>query len=164
APPQPPPGYPQQPPASPPQGYPQQPPPGYPPQGAPQPGAPYPGQPQQAPNQGGGQSGMVLTLKYHPLAFILGLLTPVVTVNGQPIRARWGRNEIPMPPGQYQLHIHAPYLLPSRVGVADTIVPVAPGQIIDVEYRAPRSEEHTSELQSRFDRVCRLLREKKNKD
>src|SRR5699024_11857419 len=27
-----------------------------------------------------------------------------------------------------------------------------------------RSEEHTSELQSRFDLVCRLLLEKKNKD
>src|SRR5438067_8586711 len=27
--------------------------------------------------------------------------------------------------------------------------------------RAPRSEEHTSELQSRFDLVCRLLLEKK---
>src|SRR5699024_12671273 len=27
----------------------------------------------------------------------------------------------------------------------------------------PRSEEHTSELQSRFDIVCRLLLEKKNK-
>src|SRR5437868_12453706 len=29
--------------------------------------------------------------------------------------------------------------------------------------QAPRSEEHTSELQSRFDLVCRLLLEKKNK-
>src|SRR5699024_12104477 len=29
--------------------------------------------------------------------------------------------------------------------------------------RTPRSEEHTSELQSRFDLVCRLLLEKKNK-
>src|SRR5699024_11539983 len=29
---------------------------------------------------------------------------------------------------------------------------------------AVRSEEHTSELQSRFDLVCRLLLEKKNKD
>src|SRR5699024_12734269 len=28
---------------------------------------------------------------------------------------------------------------------------------------SPRSEEHTSELQSRFDLVCRLLLEKKNK-
>src|SRR5207248_3650915 len=29
--------------------------------------------------------------------------------------------------------------------------------------RAPRSEEHTSELQSPYDLVCRLLLEKKNK-
>src|SRR5207249_10239686 len=29
--------------------------------------------------------------------------------------------------------------------------------------KVPRSEEHTSELQSRFDLVCRLLLEKKNK-
>src|SRR5437868_10575517 len=29
-------------------------------------------------------------------------------------------------------------------------------------YRQARSEEHTSELQSRFDLVCRLLLEKKN--
>src|SRR5438067_2931236 len=29
---------------------------------------------------------------------------------------------------------------------------------------APRSEEHTSELQSRFDLVCRLLLEKKKKN
>src|SRR5699024_11224784 len=29
-------------------------------------------------------------------------------------------------------------------------------------FRPPRSEEHTSELQSRFDLVCRLLLEKKN--
>src|SRR5699024_11708702 len=30
--------------------------------------------------------------------------------------------------------------------------------------KAPRSEEHTSELQSRFDLVCRLLLEKKKED
>src|SRR5699024_12438559 len=34
------------------------------------------------------------------------------------------------------------------------------GQLADV---LPRSEEHTSELQSRFDLVCRLLLEKKKK-
>src|SRR5699024_11581481 len=31
-------------------------------------------------------------------------------------------------------------------------------------HRHPRSEEHTSELQSRFDLVCRLLLEKKNEE
>src|SRR5438105_6375761 len=33
-----------------------------------------------------------------------------------------------------------------------------------IEARLQRSEEHTSELQSRVDLVCRLLLEKKNKD
>src|SRR5437868_9571862 len=31
-----------------------------------------------------------------------------------------------------------------------------------LKFNLPRSEEHTSELQSRFDIVCRLLLEKKN--
>src|SRR5438067_10117178 len=34
---------------------------------------------------------------------------------------------------------------------------------VSVRLRDPRSEEHTSELQSRFDLVCRLLLEKKKK-
>src|SRR5699024_12693535 len=33
-----------------------------------------------------------------------------------------------------------------------------------LQWDAARSEEHTSELQSRFDLVCRLLLEKKNKE
>src|SRR5699024_11772491 len=36
-------------------------------------------------------------------------------------------------------------------------------RFIQHEIAADRSEEHTSELQSRFDLVCRLLLEKKNK-
>src|SRR5699024_12385743 len=46
--------------------------------------------------------------------------------------------------------------------------PAAPlgtgGEVVGVVliYRMIRSEEHTSELQSRFDLVCRLLLEKKN--
>src|SRR5699024_12857421 len=56
-------------------------------------------------------------------------------------------------------------------GIRD-IIPVAGGDVNDA-YRVetddgpafllvqPRSEEHTSELQSRFDLVCRLLLEKK---
>src|SRR5699024_12173635 len=36
------------------------------------------------------------------------------------------------------------------------------GDTIDKEMLKVRSEEHTSELQSRFDLVCRLLLEKKN--
>src|SRR5437868_12365728 len=46
------------------------------------------------------------------------------------------------------------------VGVAETGVPAT---VVMVNWGSwhPRSEEHTSELQSRFDLVCRLLLEKK---
>src|SRR2546422_2165467 len=36
-----------------------------------------------------------------------------------------------------------------------------PGSLVNAEVRADRSEEHTSELQSRLHLVCRLLLEKK---
>src|SRR5438067_4697935 len=42
-----------------------------------------------------------------------------------------------------------------RESLEATVSAVSQGQV-------PRSEEHTSELQSRFDLVCRLLLEKKN--
>src|SRR5437868_12104448 len=41
---------------------------------------------------------------------------------------------------------------------------MAPRQVHVVQAAAFRSEEHTSELQSRFDLVCRLLLEKKKKN
>src|SRR5437868_7739075 len=41
--------------------------------------------------------------------------------------------------------------------------PVSQGRALAIKTEDLRSEEHTSELQSRFDLVCRLLLEKKNK-
>jgi hypothetical protein len=103
--------------------------------GAPQPG-PYP--PAGPPPAGGAGGVIALTLKYMPLAFLFGLFKPVVELNGQPTPVRsWGRHEIPVPPGQYHLHIHVPYLLPPRVGNADLPLYVNPGQTAELEYRAP---------------------------
>src|SRR5438067_10071013 len=50
--------------------------------------------------------------------------------------------------------------LSDQAGPADRAVR---GRRSDRCDRPPRSEEHTSELQSRFDLVCRLLLEKKKK-
>src|SRR5438067_5172911 len=50
-------------------------------------------------------------------------------------------------------------------GVLERRRPAAPAHLEDLPGHragAARSEEHTSELQSRFDLVCRLLLEKKN--
>src|SRR5699024_11709103 len=48
-------------------------------------------------------------------------------------------------------------------GPAGTCADVEVGVCVDDRVRQRRSEEHTSELQSRFDLVCRLLLENKNK-
>src|SRR5699024_12196645 len=49
--------------------------------------------------------------------------------------------------------------LPSSIGVTEHPTSSKREKIVSLE----RSEEHTSELQSRFDLVCRLLLEKKKK-
>src|SRR5207247_6015612 len=52
---------------------------------------------------------------------------------------------------------------PSRASPLSGLRPVEPFMVeFAAGSEAPRSEEHTSELQSRVDLVCRLLLEKKN--
>src|SRR5437867_8820178 len=50
---------------------------------------------------------------------------------------------------------------PLRVAFGEVVVD---GDDVDAKRDAQRSEEHTSELQSPYDLVCRLLLEKKKKD
>src|SRR2546422_7004149 len=52
-------------------------------------------------------------------------------------------------------------LFRSRRVIVDKYVRIPPG--IEIGYNPGRSEEHTSELQSRLHLVCRLLLEKKNR-
>src|SRR5690349_23511370 len=77
----------------------------------------------------------------------------------------------PAPTEIYTLSLHD--ALPICSGAEDAGEPVAQGVVElddggerladDVQFDAVRSEEHTSELQSRRDLVCRLLLEKKKK-
>lgn len=99
-----------------------------------QPGYPPP---PPGPQQGGGGGAIALTLKYHPLAFLLALFKPQTEINGHVVANAWGRQVIPVPAGQYMLHVHIPYFLPPRMGPADLPVNVYPGQTVELEYRAP---------------------------
>jgi hypothetical protein len=38
---------------------------------------------------------------------------------------------------EYHLHAYLPYWLPSRAGPADNTVAVVPGQLVELEYKAP---------------------------
>ncbi|SDT15522.1 hypothetical protein [Actinoplanes derwentensis] len=80
---------------------------------------------------------IAVTTRYHWMTFIIGLFQPFVAINGHRVQAGWGRTVIPMPAGQHHVHVHVPYLLPPRIGPADSMVPVYPGQVVEVEYRVP---------------------------
>ncbi|MEU4242316.1 hypothetical protein [Actinoplanes sp. NPDC026619] len=92
----------------------------------------YPQQPQQQASQG---SGISLTTKYNWMTFLLALFKPVIEINGQRVGNTWGQQFIPLQPGQYQLHVHVPYLW--KLGSADLPVNIYAGQVVELEYRAP---------------------------
>src|SRR5438874_5264686 len=66
----------------------------------------------------------------------------------------------PAPPEIYTLSLHDALPIYTRTSSASA-EPMSPLPLFPTP-RTPRSEEHTSELQSRRDLVCRLLLEKKN--
>jgi hypothetical protein len=96
----------------------------------------YPQQP--PPDPAGGQPAIAVTTKFMWLSWFFFFIKPKIFVNGHEVAASWGRNVIPVQPGQHQLHVHVPYFLPPKVGPADLTVPVQPGQpAVELEYRAP---------------------------
>lgn len=65
-------------------------------------------------------------------------LRPKIFLNSaEAATAKWGRTVLPASPGRHHVHVHIPYIVPPRLGPADTIVDVYPGQLAALEYRAP---------------------------
>lgn len=122
-----------------PQGYGQPPRPAYQPGPAPQ--TPQQAAYQQPPQQQGapgGAQGLSLNTMFFPLAWIFFLIKPKIEIDGhQYPNAVWGVNNIPLPPGQHHVHVHAPYLIPTKVGPVDTTINVAPNQVVQLEYKLP---------------------------
>lgn len=140
-------GWPQQPQYAPPPQQPQYPPqqqqPQYPPPQQRPPYAPpqqqhYAPQPQHYAPQPQVTEGIAITTQYMPLAFMMAMFKPKILVDGyEGPPAMWGRNVVPARPGQHRVHVHVPYWLPPQIGPADTLVEVYPGQLIELEYKAP---------------------------
>jgi hypothetical protein len=78
---------------------------------------------------------LLVHTSYHPLSFMLALTGPKVTINGQPVNARWGETPFDLPAGNYHLRVATRYL--GDLGPAELPVAVYPGQQTVVYYRTP---------------------------
>jgi hypothetical protein len=103
-----------------------------------QPPTPWDSTPSPPPAYGQlGTAAVAVTTRYTWMTFVLALFKPYLAIDGRQVPAYWGRNVVPVAPGQHHVHVHVPYLLPRRVGTAETVVSVYPGQVAELEYRAP---------------------------
>ena len=93
----------------------------------------YPAGPPPQPPPGFGQSQLVLNLR-KPFG-ALGMIAPVVTIDGYPAPARWGANPYPTTPGQHRVTAASRYMW--EYGAAEQQVDLAPGQSLEVHYSGP---------------------------
>jgi hypothetical protein len=102
-----------------------------------QPPAPQHHGPQPGPYGQAGE-GIAVNTQFFPLAWVLFFVKPKVAVDGQEIPVSgWGRTHVPARPGQHHVHVYVPYFLPPKMGPADATADVRPGQVAELEYKAP---------------------------
>jgi hypothetical protein len=86
------------------------------------------------------REGIAVKTEYSPMEFMFAAFTPKIFINGYEVPvAGWGWTVVPLVPGVHHVHVHTPYFLPSRIGAADATVEVRPGQITELQYKAPLS-------------------------
>lgn len=81
-------------------------------------------------------SGIVLTAKHNPLAWLLYFTKLTVTVDGTAQKLAWGTSTIPAEPGLHQLDISFGYLGRQR-GPASIEVNVPPTGSVALTYKMP---------------------------
>jgi hypothetical protein len=83
--------------------------------------------------------GIVLQTRFFLLDWTLRFTRTAVTIDGHRDGLPWGEQFFPLEPGHHQLQVSYRYLRMSAAGNASIKVDVAPHQIIQVSYRAPKS-------------------------
>ncbi|TDV47096.1 hypothetical protein CLV71_110280 [Actinophytocola oryzae] len=81
---------------------------------------------------------LLLHTAYNPMAFLLALTGPRVTINGQPANVRWGEVAFNLPAGNHHLRVTTRYL--GDFGPAELPVAIYPGQVTTVYYRPPATK------------------------
>lgn len=78
---------------------------------------------------------LVVESSHNPMAFLLALTGPKVTINGYPANVRWGQAPFDLPAGNYHVRVATRYL--GDFGPAEQPVAIYPGQQVVMYYRPP---------------------------
>jgi hypothetical protein len=69
---------------------------------------------------------------------MLNAFSPHMGVDGSDVAGAWKTPlYFPTAPGSHTVTTYFPYLIPRKAGKGSITVDVAPGQIVDVSYKAP---------------------------
>jgi hypothetical protein len=78
----------------------------------------------------------VVVAKYPPLAYLYGLFTPTITINGHRQYRPWGMHYFDVPPGNYEVSVSYPWLFMSECGKSTVRFSLQAGETRTVVYTA----------------------------
>ena len=82
-------------------------------------------------------TGIVVTTNYNPMAFLFALCTPIVEIDGEPYRTKWGYNFFDRPPGKYNVKVYCKYLFYSQCGANDMTINLDANEVIKIKFNMP---------------------------
>jgi hypothetical protein len=82
-------------------------------------------------------TGIVVTTSYNPMAFLFALCTPIIEIDGEPYRTKWGYNFFNRPPGKYNVKVYCKYLFYSQCGANDITINLDVNDIVKIKFEMP---------------------------
>jgi ribosomal protein L7/L12 len=82
-------------------------------------------------------TGIVVTTSYNPLTFLFSLCTPIIEIDGEPYRTKWGYNFFDRPPGKYNIKVYCKHLFYSQCGANDMIINLEANEVVKIKFSMP---------------------------
>ena len=82
-------------------------------------------------------TGIEIVTGFFPLAWVLYFVTPIIEINGDKHKERWGTKFYPLSPGEYIIKISFPYMGKSECGANEIKVSLTENQQRKIVYNMP---------------------------
>lgn len=83
------------------------------------------------------QTELEIKTGFFPLAWFLYFVTPVIEINGEKHRQKWGAHSFSLLPGEYRVKVSFPYFWMSECGANEITVTLSEGEKRRINYNMP---------------------------